>query len=134
MFQVSATRDHLSSVSCAHVGDINEVCSKMMVYLNVHAGCTVVIQSANVCATVHRVAERRFASRWSAHGRPLGAETIVYSETQILEWCANVFAAFATPADPQLRSSSAEGAAARQTSSMLAPPSASDVGWPSGVV
>ena len=62
----------------------------MMMYLGRHTECTVVIQTPHILALVSVVAEGRFAARWSMSGIPPETVAIVYNDTQILEWCANV--------------------------------------------
>lgn len=91
MFTIDATRANFTHVECrATHSDVTEVCATMMIYLSRYRGCTVVIQTPHILAIVSVVAEGRFAARWSMSGTPPETVAIVYSETQIIEWCANI--------------------------------------------
>lgn len=99
MFTISATRANFTHVErqSTHF-DVTKVCEMMMVYLGMYTGCTVVVQTPHIIAIVSVVAEGRFAARWvmvgsslwSLGGIPPETVAIVYSKTQILEWCTNI--------------------------------------------
>jgi hypothetical protein len=94
MFTISAVRDDLTLECKTNSFDVTEVCATMILYLRMYTGCTVLIQTPHICAMVAVAAEGRFAARWAMCGIPPETVAIVYSETQIIEWCANILTAF----------------------------------------